>query len=1027
MERKRGEHEEALREADNARDGVASLKKKVDEESRSCAKLREANAQLESALEEERERREGLGKDASSVSAQLQRAKGEAERLKKSLGECEKELAKSQEDLLKARSVHVELKAEVEKRKKGEELLLDEKEVLKGEVSTERDRAAGLDTDLLSASEEIEELKRTLKKLEEDLGSKEEETKGLTGRVKVEEATVVELKEQIDESRNEQRRIRDELKAEQEAMITSLGQLEARAASLSESEAEARAEVEILKQAVKRGEDEVKLQRGRVEVVEQREAAKSEALALLQSEMLTVVSERDTLRRKEQEQLAEVEQLIAESALKDADAEIREARHTNDMKKKQADLEALWDEKEVLKGDVSTERDRAAGLDSDLLSASEEIAELKRTLTRLVEELDGANSTIIKQETLLRDQELAGKRLNDELDGALAEQDRLSIKLTSLQDKAALSLGELERRSRTLLDQISASKQEFRDAEKEHYSLVGEHAEALDALDGILRIMGGHGGEEKGVGGIGIQIEAPESPMDVPEVERVIRVDGLVNGGPAEASGKVAVNDTLLEVDGQNLTGLHVADVRSLIVGPAGTPITLKGVRASDGRAYVVTLTRSGGMKQLYPTAGDAALKVMSELEGLRRGIADERNANALLGASCEELSKSETRLRERVGELEKVQVLLTTQVTELEKESHASSSEVLRLKDELEKTSIRMIDREEALENSLKEGQRVKSELEVSMRDTSQIKDELSEARKMLEDETYRMSAESAMLVDENSALRRSIDSLRELLAASEKEVLNAHEEHDRIVREMGRAMAEAKKVHAILAGNVDDVQIGGIGVSIEAPENPLEADESDDISVRVERLVEGGPAAVSGKIQVDDIILEVHGREVTGMDTESVKELITGVEGTPVTIKGKRADDGSKYVVTMVRSAGTTPLDHFVVGLSRESSRLAEAVLGEVAGLKASLADSANELSKTKAELARLGEGMVGTSGELAAAKAQLLECEGELAVQKGKGKSLAGQVISILHPELTFVIPEPTLCRQIFHFWHHERFRP
>lgn len=91
-------------------------------------------------------------------------------------------------------------------------------------------------------------------------------------------------------------------------------------------------------------------------------------------------------------------------------------------------------------------------------------------------------------------------------------------------------------------------------------------------------------------GGIGIKIEAPiEAGGD-----GVVRVDDVIASGPAAKSGKVAVDDAILDVGGRSTVGRSVEEVRTLIVGPVGTPVTITA-RKESGERYIVTLIRSGG------------------------------------------------------------------------------------------------------------------------------------------------------------------------------------------------------------------------------------------------------------------------------------------------------------------------------------------------------------------------------------------------------------------------------------------------
>jgi carboxyl-terminal processing protease len=73
--------------------------------------------------------------------------------------------------------------------------------------------------------------------------------------------------------------------------------------------------------------------------------------------------------------------------------------------------------------------------------------------------------------------------------------------------------------------------------------------------------------------------------------EQVIVVAPL-DGSPAQKAG-VQAGERILQVDGQDVTGLPLEQVSKLIRGPAGTTVTLTLVNPGSGQARQVTLTRA--------------------------------------------------------------------------------------------------------------------------------------------------------------------------------------------------------------------------------------------------------------------------------------------------------------------------------------------------------------------------------------------------------------------------------------------------
>jgi len=72
-------------------------------------------------------------------------------------------------------------------------------------------------------------------------------------------------------------------------------------------------------------------------------------------------------------------------------------------------------------------------------------------------------------------------------------------------------------------------------------------------------------------------------------------------------------------------------------------------------------------------------------------------------------------------------------------------------------------------------------------------------------------------------------------------------------------------------------------------------------DSYIYVLKLVPGGPAALCGNIQVDDVLYKVDGTNVSGMELDQVFMLVRGMEDTPITLEFGR--QGGKYKITLYR----------------------------------------------------------------------------------------------------------------------------
>ena len=81
------------------------------------------------------------------------------------------------------------------------------------------------------------------------------------------------------------------------------------------------------------------------------------------------------------------------------------------------------------------------------------------------------------------------------------------------------------------------------------------------------------------------------------------------------------------------------------------------------------------------------------------------------------------------------------------------------------------------------------------------------------------------------------------------------------------------------------------GIGVTITPEENG---------GIRIIEVAAGGPAEEAG-IQVEDVIVEVDGQKILGMDLNESKALIQGEENTSVAITVQR--DGENHTMSVMR----------------------------------------------------------------------------------------------------------------------------
>lgn len=130
-------------------------------------------------------------------------------------------------------------------------------------------------------------------------------------------------------------------------------------------------------------------------------------------------------------------------------------------------------------------------------------------------------------------------------------------------------------------------------------------------------------------------------------------------------------------------------------------------------------------------------------------------------------------------------------------------------------------------------------------------------------------------------------------------------HENQYLFINENGQAMSEAEKQHAF-AMHV----LKALASSLDAHTSVLDSTEAYDMRIRLEKEMQGvgivlqpsmngfvvtqmmvaSPAAKSGMVKVNDILVSVDGQEVHGMSLTHVMKLLRGKVGTSVSILLKR-----------------------------------------------------------------------------------------------------------------------------------------
>jgi len=281
---------------------------------------------------------------------------------------------------------------------------------------------------------------------------------------------------------------------------------------------------------------------------------------------------------------------------------------------------------------------------------------------------------------------------------------------------------------------------------------------------------------------------------------------------------------------------------------------------------------------------------------------------------------------------------------------------------------------------------------------------------REMDKDETLMLLNAEAKQLDAKTKQQR------DKLHAADRLLLASNREYEKLSEELGSALLAVQEMYSRVC-RTETVELGGIGIKIEAP---LEACSGESM-IRVDDIIEGGPAGANGKMAVDDILVEVQGRDLSGLPVDEVRTLIVGPVGSPVTIRARSGQDGSEYVVTLLRWGSGSHAEGHVQEKSNRACERADRLHEQISQLEGELSDTQREAEELRAELEGLRqqlqdkEKLVEQISEELASTKSLVESERARSAQVGDAKDQLEQDLAAEREEIARLVRELGLARQ------------
>ena len=141
--------------------------------------------------------------------------------------------------------------------------------------------------------------------------------------------------------------------------------------------------------------------------------------------------------------------------------------------------------------------------------------------------------------------------------------------------------------------------------------------------------------------GIGVRLRAMADESK-PGSESTKVIESVFEGGPASESGKVVCGDVLIKIDGRDVSGLTLDEIREHIVGLPGTSLTLQLRRGTDPEIISVELSRSIGAKpQSIPNLEEQTSEACALASALYESLEKSRNFLEEAEAEKEQLKRS--------------------------------------------------------------------------------------------------------------------------------------------------------------------------------------------------------------------------------------------------------------------------------------------------------------------------------------------------------------------------------------------------
>ena len=265
---------------------------------------------------------------------------------------------------------------------------------------------------------------------------------------------------------------------------------------------------------------------------------------------------------------------------------------------------ALKEGSDALKAEKSSLEKELAMKTQEMEALSRELAEVKAERDTLTNELQRTKEELDRLQNVLAERVASLDALKKELGHLKSVGDQSHAKIEDLENelvKTRAMLDELQKETEGLKARLAAAEdahkncddvlEDLRTITRAHapcQDIIIEQGHKIRQLEEIIRRQKAELGTV--VCGVGMLLDLRHAANGAGLNAMVTK---LLPGASADTSKQIQVGDSILQVDGHDVGGCALDEIKDLILGPRGTRLHL--TMARDGRVFHVELDRNGG------------------------------------------------------------------------------------------------------------------------------------------------------------------------------------------------------------------------------------------------------------------------------------------------------------------------------------------------------------------------------------------------------------------------------------------------